>query len=367
MINKLKTTNLTLKKVQSDGVTPLANAKFGVYLKDQPQTLLQEATSTNDGSVSLTALPIGSYILKELTAPSGYTTMADIPFTISQNAQGDLVTQGLPADNKLINQLKEFQFNLVKTSTTGTKLSGAVFELAKNGTVLETVTSDEDGTVAFTQGLSVGQYTLKETKAPIGYSASGDQWEITIDQNKTVTIKNQAQETIYSQKAVFDAAKNRWLIKDFTLTNRLNDFSLKVLKKDQSGNPLAGASFKLTGPNQYEKELSGDQSTFDFTGLKPGTYTLRETKTPDGYQPLENPVTIVIDPQGKVTINQNEIPSVLAKDGNVIQLSITNKVIMPLPKTGGIGLIPFILIGTFLALTFGTLLIKRWVGGQNAN
>lgn len=365
--NKLKTTLITLKKVQSDGVTPLANAKFGVYLKEQPQTLIQDMTSTSDGSVGLPALPIGSYILKELSAPSGYTTMTDLTFTISQNAQGDLAVQGLPTENKLVNQLKDFQFSLTKTSTTGTKLSGAVFELAKNGTVLETVTSASDGTVTFTQGLNPGQYTLKETQTPIGYSAVTNQWTITIDQNQTVTIKNQAQETIYNQKAVFDTVKNRWLIKDFTLTNQLNDFTLKVLKKDQAGNALAGAAFKLTGPNQYEKELSGNQSTFDFTGLKPGTYTLSETKTPDGYQTLQAPVTIAIDAQGKVTIDQKDIPAVLSRDGNVIQLSITNQVIMPLPKTGGIGLIPFILIGAFLSLAFGALLIKRRGGGKNEN
>lgn len=367
VMNKLKTTTLTLKKVQSDGSTPLPNAKFGIYLKDQSQTLIQETTSGSDGNVTLSTLPIGTYILKELSAPSGYTTMEDISFTISQNNQGDLVVQGLPTDNKLVNQLKDFQFNFIKTSTTGTKLNGAVFELAKNGIVLETVTSANDGTVTFTQGLSPGQYTLKETQAPIGYSIAANQWGISIDQNQTVTIKNQIQETIYNQKAVFDSGKNRWLIKDFTLANVLNDFSLKVLKKDQSGNALTGATFKLIGSNQYEKEISGNQSTFDFSGLKPGTYTLSETKTPDGYQSLKNPVTIVIDTQGKVSIDQKDIPSVLSKDGNVIQLSITNHVIMPLPKTGGFGLIPFILIGTFLSLAFGSLLIQRRGGGKNEN
>lgn len=366
IVNKLKTTAISLKKFQADGTTPLANAKFGLYLKNQPQTLLQDSTSASDGSLNFSDLPIGDYLIKELTAPTGFKTMSDLPFSITQNEQGNLVVSGLPSDGKLLNQLQDFDFSFLKTSTTGTNLAGAVFELSKDGTKLETATSTSNGVVSFTQGLTPGQYSLKEVKAPIGYTMSNDSWTITIGQDQLVTIKNKNQEVLYSKKAVFDSSKNRWLIKDFTVTNQLNDFTLKVNKVDQSGNPLTGASFELTGPNQYKKELS-NQSTFEFTNLKPGTYTLKETKTPDGYQPLKNPITIVIDSQGKVTIDQKEWPPVLSENGNVIQLNITNQVLMPLPKTGGTGLLPFIVIGLLIALTFGTILVQRRGGVHHEN
>ncbi|OJG45632.1 hypothetical protein RV04_GL001921 [Enterococcus hermanniensis] len=367
VINTLKTTFITLKKFQPDGETPLANAKFGLYLKNKPQTMLQEATSTTEGNVVLSDLPIGSYLLKEITAPNGYSLMNDLNFVISQNTQGELVIDGLPTENKLINQLKDFKFSFTKTSTTGTALSGATFELSQNGTVLETSTSTKDGTVSFSKELRPGQYNLKETQAPAGYSTPTNQWTLTIDQKQNVTIKNQTQEIIYNQKALFDTEKNSWIIKDFKLTNQLNDFTLKVLKKDSFGNSLNGAVFKLTGPNQYSKIITGEQATFEFIGLNPGTYSLSEIKTPEGYQSLKDSVTIFIDTSGKVVIDQKELPSVLSKNGNIIQLEITNQVLMPLPKTGGIGLLPFILIGFITAATFGTALFIRRVGDHNEN
>lgn len=361
--NQLKTIDVNLKKVQADGQTPLSGAKFGLYRTALTETLVQEATAAAEGTFAFTALPIGKYVIKETTAPNGYQKAADIAIEVVQNEQGALVVQGLPTDGKIINQLKDFAFELLKVSKTGTGLKDAVFELSGNGIAPQQATSTAAGLVKFTQGLRPGQYTLKELQAPTGYAGSQQSWTVTIGNDQQVTIKDSHQQVVYQQKAIFDTTTDRWQIHDFQLINELNDFTLKVTKQDQAGQELNGAMFELTGPNDYRQILVGtNQALFTFTGLRPGTYTLKETQTPEGYLALKDAVTILIDEAGAVTIDGELIPSVLA-EGNVIKLTVTNEAVVPLPQTGSIGLLPFIFTGFALILGFGLPLLRRRVGG----
>ncbi|MCH3669752.1 prealbumin-like fold domain-containing protein, partial [Enterococcus faecium] len=88
----------------------------------------------------------------------------------------------------------------------------------------------------------------------------------------------------------------------WTLThqNRLKAFDLTVHKKEDNGQTLKGAKFRLQGPEMdLESPKDGQETdTFLFENLKPGTYTLTETFTPEGYQGLKEPVTIVIHEDG---------------------------------------------------------------------
>ena len=81
---------LTITKVKEDGGA-LAGAKFAVF-KDGVKVGSDSAETTvadNTVTITLTAPAAGEYVLREIQTPDGYTTHADLPFTITQTPTGD--------------------------------------------------------------------------------------------------------------------------------------------------------------------------------------------------------------------------------------------------------------------------------------
>jgi hypothetical protein len=73
--------------------------------------------------------------------------------------------------------------------------------------------------------------------------------------------------------------------------------AIKISKTDsKTGNALAGATFSITGPNNYSNSVeSGPDGTVCVDGLAFGSYTVTETAAPDGYvidDPSGHPVTV---------------------------------------------------------------------------
>jgi Prealbumin-like fold domain len=76
--------------------------------------------------------------------------------------------------------------------------------------------------------------------------------------------------------------------------------AIKISKTDsKTGNPLAGATFSITGPNNYSNSVqSGADGTVCVDGLVFGSYTVTETAAPTGY--------VIDDPNGHpVTVDNN--------------------------------------------------------------
>ena len=135
--------------------------------------------------------------------------------------------------------------------------------------------------------------------------------------------------------------------------NNLKSFSLTVNKKDNNNADLMGASFSLSGPDGYFVALDGtDRSKFDFEGLSPGTYILTETETPHTHIGLEASLTIVIDAEGNVTLDDDSIAKWVTlkagTDSNTIEFDVTNVAKNPLPATGGMGAAIFYLVGAIV-------------------
>ena len=100
-------------------------------------------------------------------------------------------------------------------------------------------------------------------------------------------------------------------------------------------------------------------------GLDADTYTLTETKAPEGYNRLTADVEVVIDsntdtdqgtdgsgqPTGKATLMQNEV--------EVDQVEIENNSGTELPSTGGIGTTIFYIVGSILVVVAGVLLVVK--------
>lgn len=105
-------------------------------------------------------------------------------------------------------------------------------------------------------------------------------------------------------------------------------------------------------------------------GLEAGTYYLKETKAPDGYNKLNSVATIVVDSKTHqfnmvVDGNGNIVNSETAEEGNskytysVSSTIVENSKGVELPSTGGKGTMMLISFGSVLALAFAVLLITH--------
>ncbi|WP_317312175.1 SpaA isopeptide-forming pilin-related protein, partial [Clostridium thermobutyricum] len=114
--------------------------------------------------------------------------------------------------------------------------------------------------VATLNNLPWGTYTIKETKAPIGYKLS--------DKTQTVTINSN------------DVSK----IQGVTFNDTQILGKLSIIKTGKDGVKLQGAEFTVTGPNGFNKTVTTNkEGVASLSNLPWGTYSVKEIKAPEGY------------------------------------------------------------------------------------
>ena len=102
--------------------------------------------------------------------------------------------------------------------------------------------------------------------------------------------------------------------------------------------------------------VTDSTGVFNIKGLDAGTYTLRETTTPPGYNSIEDvEVTITASHEEAATGNAAE----LNLTGTNMNNTIINQSGAELPSTGGIGTKMFYMFGAILVLGAGVLLVSR--------
>lgn len=251
------------------------------------------------------------------TRVQGYKAPVYTPTSVNVSTTGNKTL-------KVTNELLKTKVEFTKVKSDGaTPLVGVSFTLYKaDGTtpIGSQVLSDTTGKVSFPTQIPIGSYVVKETLTPLGY-------EPVADMNLTVTDTN----AVLSVNGLPTGNK---------VVNHLKDFKLVLTKLDNHGNAVNGAKFLLTSTTTsppYSQELTSTTNVFEFTGLKPGTYTLTETTTPDGFIGIENPITIMIDIDGNVTIDGSVQNGVITANGNIITLDVINRQKGQLPSTGGQG------------------------------
>lgn len=154
----------------------------------------------------------------------------------------------------------------------------------------------------------------------------------------------------------------------FTITNTLKWSAKKVSEQwdDETVKNLKGAEFELkNGSTVIATGTSGedgmiawtvkDGQNVDLQKLN-GTYTIIETKAPEGYMIHENGWTLIFNNGLLTTFDGNEVKGT-ATDGVVINLS--NKQLYELPETGGIGIFWYTIGGMLLMMAAALVLYKR--------
>ncbi|WP_422851198.1 SpaA isopeptide-forming pilin-related protein [Bacillus thuringiensis] len=285
--------SLQVTKKDAESGKVLAGAEF--KLKNEAGQVVGEAKTTNkDGVVKFENVVPGKYTLEETKAPEGYKALE---VTVEVNVVANEVVK-----QEVTNEKVTGQFEIVKVDAEDKTrlLSGAEFEVYKDGKKVAELKTDESGKV-MSPKLPLGEYTVKETKAPAGYKLSNKEWKVTIQNEKEVVKVEAENEKILGSLQI-----------------------IKMDDKDQTKR-LAGAEFTLKDAkgNVVKEGITTDKSgTVKVDGLVPGEYTLEETKAPEGYELTKQIIHVTVDGEKvidvKVTngksLGQFEIVKVDAQD-----------------------------------------------------
>ena len=273
---------LRIVKVDKDNSEiRLAGARFAV----SGGSFYIEAVTGEDGTVTVEVPEKGKYLITELEPPAGYTIDPET-YTVEVKAHSaDDVN--IAAIHK--SQDHQTRVELTKVNKKGQQLEGAEFSIldaegkqpAKFTQEGSVYTYSEDGDVtAITAGnadivaLPVGDYILRENKAPANYVSLED-------------IRFRVRADMYN-KAL-----------ELTVENLPHEKGVAVLKESPDGTRLRGAVFTLYKDDSVIKEVTTDNAGVAlFTGLNPGSYYIKETAAPEGYKLSDKKFDFTIDSNG---------------------------------------------------------------------
>lgn len=222
-----------------------------------------------------------------------------------------------------------------KVDEKGYPLKGAEFTLYADAECtkrLATATSDENGDVQFEDKWPAGTYYLRETTAPVGYTAAELTWTVKIAAGKA-TISTPGGTTVTEVKN----------------TSRLR-LKLKVL--GQLGEELPGAVLRVTRDNGSPMLYKTNEAGAALLEQMPaGDYIIQLAGTPTGYVPEDSAPNLKAE-YGTLTYldTANTAWQLEQCEGEEYTYLLTLKLkeLHILPSTGGAGTVPFTLAGAAL-------------------
>lgn len=286
-LNITKTVNVPVNKVDSDTGSDVKGAKLQV--KNANGKVIDSWT-TDGKAHSVTNLSEGTYTLEETQAPDGYIlSNTKTKFTVDESGE----VKGTDGKRIITLDVKNTK-NSVSISkqdvTTNKEVPGATLILKdeKGNKVYTWVSTDKPHVI---KGITAGSYELEETIAPNGYVISKETVKFTINNNGKVVDKN-----------------GKEIDKVIMYNTPRKENNIKVIKKDvTTDKALEGASLTIT--DSKNNVIDTWVSTTDahvVKDIKEGTYTLEETKAPNGYVLSGEKIKFTVDKAGKITDKNNK-------------------------------------------------------------
>ena len=318
-------------------------------------------TSDNaKGGVTLANLPAGVYTLEETTAPDGFTKKTEeMNFEVGADGKVGTVNGLTKDDNKIVMEDAASKLTIAKKDITGKQeVTGATLTLTltnpdESGATLDGVTANihvdsrDAKSITWTSGktdailskLPDGKYTLKETGGAFTDTETGKTYTV-IESTMIFTVENgvvtsttgdadnlndKATEGYYyydktagqilvcdaeavnvvpiSKQDAASSAEVAGATLEITAENVLDTTKLELSRTDKDGNKtvlVKDRDYSISTDGKTIQFVSGEDATI-ITGLPAGSYQLKETNAPDGYQLYTAEETFTIGTDGKVT------------------------------------------------------------------
>ena len=181
----------------------------GIYgvtflVSDSKGNPIGQYTSDQNGYVYIDkTLTDGKYLVREIQAADGYVLDTTVrTFYVEYGATSTITWKNTPTMGQIQITKKSADDNPYNALAAGTPLPGATFEVYdRAGNLVNTVVTDKNG-IATTDTLPLGRYTIRETKAPIFYSATTQPIEVEIEFSGQIVRVEVLNQSVYTNVSV---------------------------------------------------------------------------------------------------------------------------------------------------------------------
>ncbi|OUB05816.1 adhesin [Bacillus thuringiensis serovar yunnanensis] len=266
------TVQLTSAPTGTKIVSANGEEKQQFNLGEQFRILVPKSSQSGDFSLKVTST------LSKLHAVAykGTDTVQDATVLLERNEEK--VSADLHVNWKSLGGLK-----VVKVGEQKELLQGAVFEVMNSANEkVGTMTTNEQGSASLS-GLEIGNYTLKEVKAPTGYVLNNEPQKIEVKTGEVATI---------------------------TVANTKVKGNIEIKKLSDSGKTLPKVEFAVHTADGKEvtKTVTNEQGIAQVKDLPYGQYYFVETKGVEGY-----------------LLNQTKYPFEIKEQGKTLTFTVENK------------------------------------------
>lgn len=250
-----------IKVDSSDLSQPITNARFRFEAVDGSFGP-EEYTTSEDGTIDLSKLPVGTYVVTELECP-GY---------VVDDAQRIIHLDGGDQAQFVFTNSKLPSLHLYKESADGTPLGGVTYRLSKiedGSRYLDRITSST-GEITW-EGLEPGVYSLQEVTTVSDHILDPTEYHVQLFPGKDATICLQN-----------DKRPN-----------------LTIWKHDaDTGAPVPGTVFLVKGADGHSvaEVTTGPDGSATVSNLLPGVYEVIEKSVPSPYLPDADPQLVTLYP-----------------------------------------------------------------------
>ena len=250
-----------IKVDSADLSKPIANVKFRIEAVDGSWGP-EEYTTSEDGTIDLSKLPVGAYVVTELECP-GY---------VIDEAQRIIHLDGNETAQFVFTNSKLPSLHLTKISSDGSALAGVTYSLTRieDGSRYMDQTTSSTGTIIW-EGLQPGVYSLKETDTVSDHILDPKEYHVELfpGNDSTIVLEN----------------------------NRRPN--LTIWKRDaDSGAPVEGAVFLVKGADGHSvaEVTTGPDGSAKVPNLLPMVYEVIEKSVPSPYLLDADPQLVTLYP-----------------------------------------------------------------------
>ena len=293
---------------------------YGTKVYSKGDLVKENLTTDSNGAVILKNLHLGTYVVKEVQAPSGFynageektvklayagqnveVVFSETTFTNDRQKAEVIVTK---QDKDTENPLNGGIFGIYASSDI-TNVDGTV--VAKKGTLIEKATTGTDGKAKFSADLPLGfSYEVKEEQAPTGYVRNTEDvyqfaFSYTNDKEAKVTFnhtfKNERVTAKISLQKLDAETKKAVPQGDATLEKAV--YGLYARENIVHPDGVTGVMYKAG--DQVATLTTDENGQASVSGLYLGSYYVKEITPPTGYLADENEYDLSCDYEGDMT------------------------------------------------------------------